>query len=152
MHKLLTLEDYWMDRDQKFRGEWVQQIQRNGAETVRRINLLVPMWLANGIELHKHPQGFGAWSSGWRPKAVNSSTPNAAVMSNHMQATAGDIFDPEGDIDEWCFLHQHIIGSPDTDLYMEHPSATKGWCHLQTVPPKSQQKFPPENRRRWFYP
>lgn len=148
-HELLTLEDYWMDRQSAYRAYWTREVQVNGAETVRRINLLVPYWVRDGVDVVRKG-AYGAWSSGWRPPSVNAATANAAPTSKHMLALAGDVFDPDGEIDDWCFANQHIL--TEFDLYMEHPSATKGWCHLQIVPPKSQAKFPPEARRRWFYP
>ena len=59
-----------------------------------------------------------------------------------MTGHAIDISDPEGDLDEWCLEHQDVLQT--IGLWMEHPSATKGWCHVQTIPPKSG--------RRCFYP
>lgn len=139
---MLTLADYWMNRDSKFRCEWTQQIQANGAETVRRINLLVPLWLADGIELEASGNGFGAWASGWRPALINAGVPNAAPKSKHMMALAGDVFDPDGVIDEWNM--DHLAELETAGLWMEHPSATKSWSHLQSVPPRSGNRV--------FYP
>ena len=48
----------------------------------------------------------------------------------------------EGEIDAWCMDHLDFLA--EAGLWLEHPSATKGWCHLQQVPPKSG--------RRVFYP
>lgn len=89
-------------------------------------------------------------TSGWRPKSVNREVPGAAKFSHHMTGRAIDLADPDGDLDEWCFDHQHIL--TELELYLEHPAATKGWCHVQTIPPKSQEGFAREDRRRWFYP
>jgi hypothetical protein len=81
-------------------------------------------------------------TSGLRTPEKNASTPNASPNSKHLQGLAIDIYDPDGDLDEWCLkclVHLEQIG-----LWLEHPSSTKGWCHLQTIPPKSG--------KRVFYP
>ena len=56
---------------------------------------------------------------------------------------------PEGgkvsiDIDEWLLTEDGQRLMADMGLWHEHPAATKGWAHLQTLPPRSG--------RRTFYP
>jgi hypothetical protein len=112
-------------------GELTDEIRANGAITVDRANQLLT---ASAFD-------FGQ-RSGWRPAATNAVIPNAAVKSKHMTGQAVDIVDDEGELDQWC------LDNPETleqiGLWQEHPSATKGWCHVQIVPPKSG--------RRVFYP
>ena len=96
-----------------------------------------------GIQLDVSPKTGTHVSSGWRPAVINEHTAGAAPNSKHITGQAVDIYDPEGALDEWCLDHA------DTDLaivglWLEHPAATKGWCHVQTVPPAS--------KRRVFYP
>lgn len=81
-------------------------------------------------------------TSGWRPVAVNARVPGAARLSNHTRCLAIDLDDPEGDLDQWCLDHLGVLKR--LGLYLEHPSSTKGWCHVQTVPPKSGNRV--------FYP
>jgi hypothetical protein len=81
-------------------------------------------------------------NSGWRPAAVNAATPGAAQFSKHMLGKAIDIADPEGDLDEWCMHYLDVL--EDIGLWQEHPASTKGWCHVQIVPPKSGNRV--------FYP
>lgn len=81
-------------------------------------------------------------TSGWRPVAVNRVVPGAALRSKHSECRAVDIADPDGDLDEWCLDNANVLAQ--IGLWLEHPSATKGWCHVQIVPPKSG--------RRVFYP
>ena len=81
-------------------------------------------------------------TSGWRPVEVNRLIPGAALRSNHTKCLAVDLADPDGDLDEWCLDNAAVL--EEVGLWQEHPAATKGWCHLQTVPPKSG--------RRVFYP
>ena len=81
-------------------------------------------------------------TSGWRPVSVNKIVPGAALYSKHTRCLAVDISDPDGDLDEWCLDNQDVL--TEIGLWLEHPAATKGWCHVQVVPPKSGNRV--------FYP
>ena len=81
-------------------------------------------------------------TSGYRTPAINAATPGAAKRSKHMTCQAIDLEDHDGDLDEWCIDNPGVLER--LGLWQEHPAATKGWCHLQTVPPMSG--------RRVFYP
>ena len=61
-----------------------------------------------------------------------------------MTCEAIDLYDPDGDLDEWLLSDAGQRAMADLGLWHEHPSATKGWAHLQTKPPRSG--------RRTFYP
>lgn len=74
-------------------------------------------------------------NSGWRPKAYNATVPGAAVNSKHITGQAIDLADPEGELDDILFKDQTILEKHQ--LFMEHPASTKGWCHLQSVAPRS---------------
>lgn len=129
---MILLDDYCMGRREKYPSEWSAEIESNATDLLDRVNAL----------LQEFGQSRGV-NSGWRPAAVNASTPNAAPKSKHMLGQAIDLADPEGDLDEWCAENDGERLKP-YGLWMEHPAATKGWCHLQSVPPKSG--------RRVFYP
>ena len=134
---MITLHDYWMGRDTQYPRELTDEIIANAMRTIERTNLLLSYFReATGDTENRHV------TSGWRPAAVNASTPNAAPRSKHMLGQAIDIADPEGDLDEWCLDTPELL--KEIGLFQEHPSATKGWCHLQIVPPRSG--------RRVFYP
>lgn len=81
-------------------------------------------------------------TSGWRPIEVNKLVPGAALFSNHTRCLAVDIADPSGDLDEWCLANPGVL--EEIGLWQEHPASTKGWCHVQTVAPKSGNRV--------FYP
>ena len=81
-------------------------------------------------------------TGGWRPPRVNATTVGAAVKSKHMTGQAVDLADPDGDLDDWCMENQDLL--QHFELWLEHPSATKNWTHLQSVPPKSGKRI--------FYP
>ena len=125
---MITLTDYWMGRDKAYPNAWSTEIEGNALDLLERVNKLLAV--------------FGedrAVNSGWRPPEVNSATPNAALKSKHMTGNAIDLADPEGDLDDWCSENDgsRLI---QYGLWMEHPSATKGWCHLQNLPPKSGKR------------
>lgn len=151
MLQRVTLDNYWMGRDKKpiYAVEVTTAIRVNAQETVHRVNALLGRMEADRVSLELHPNGTIV-SSGWRPAAINSVTLGSAIRSKHITGEACDLYDPDGLIDEWCWAHQEILAT--IDLYIEHPSATKGWCHVQIVPPKSQENIARDNRRRWFYP
>jgi len=111
--------------------ELTSAMMESAANTVNKANQL----------LERFGQSRGI-NSGWRPVEVNKLVPGAALMSNHTRCLAVDIADPEGDLDEWCLENQPILA--EIGLYLEHPASTKGWTHVQTVPPRSG--------RRVFYP
>lgn len=134
---MITTTDYWMDRDKDFPNELTDVIRENASHTVSRVNLLLTVYKKDTGD--SEPKLI---SSGWRPPQVNSKTPNAAVRSKHMTGEAIDIADPEGELDQWCM--DNLDELERIGLYLEHPSATKNWCHLQIVAPKSG--------RRVFYP
>jgi hypothetical protein len=129
---VITLQDYFMGRERTYGSELTPEYRANAARVLEAVNAL----LGEFGESRKV-------TSGWRPAAVNAKTRNAAPKSKHMTCQAIDLADPEGDLDEWCMedLGARIAKH---GLYLEHPAATKGWCHLQIVPPKSG--------RRVFYP
>mgnify|MGYP000916116052 CR=1 FL=1 len=134
---MITLADYWMGRDKTFGSALTADIVRSAEETVKRANLLLAEFRfdTKDDEIRKV-------NSGWRPPEVNAMTPGAAQRSKHMTGQAIDIADPDGNLDEWCLAHLTTLER--CGLWLEHPSATKGWCHVQIVAPRSGNRV--------FYP
>jgi hypothetical protein len=137
---MLTLEQFWMGRDRSYAAQLTAAIRADAAETLRRANLLLTRFA------HANPANTAARgvSSGWRPPEVNAATPGAAKKSNHMLGRALDIADTDGALDGWLMTPAGQIALADIGLWLEHPSSTPHWCHVQTVPPGSG--------RRVFYP
>jgi uncharacterized protein YcbK (DUF882 family) len=106
------------------------------------VNHLLEEALRGGVTLETKPDNKSLVSSGWRPPSLNAKTAGAAPNSKHMTCQALDVYDPDGDLDEWCM--ENLAKLEEAGLWLEHPSATKGWCHLQIVPPRSG--------KRVFYP
>ena len=141
---MISLADYFMGRRETFGLALTPDIERNAARTALLVGQLLDAAAAAGLVLPANPRTGTVVSSGWRPPALNAATPGAAVNSKHMTGLACDVYDPDGDLDEWLAQPAGEAALVRIGLWIEHPSATKGWCHLQTVPPRSG--------RRVFYP
>lgn len=76
-------------------------------------------------------------TSGYRTQQANTAA-GGATKSRHMEARAIDLSDPDGKLDEFCMANLDLLES--LGLYLEHPSATKGWTHLQILPPRSGKR------------
>lgn len=139
---MITIEQYFMPpRDRVYANELTPAIRANAAETVARINLLISVLSAAGVSQPINPATKSPVSSGWRPARINVQA-HGAVNSKHMTGQACDLYDPDGDIDEWALTHPDVLAK--IGLWQEHPAATKGWAHFQTVAPRSGNRV--------FYP
>lgn len=67
-------------------------------------------------------------SSGFRPSAVNASTPGSAKVSLHMSCRAIDISDPDGKLD--ALIESRDDLKKKYGLWQEDKASTKGWAHL----------------------
>ncbi len=138
----VTVSQYYMGRDKLYADELTEILKLNAQEIVQRSNMLLTDLTVDGVVLELHPLTKSIISSGWRPQRVNLATANSAPRSKHMTCQAIDIYDPEGSVDDWCM--ENLSKLEMAELWLEHPSATKGWSHWQTIPPKSG--------KRVFYP
>ena len=78
-------------------------------------------------------------SSGYRPDHYNTAAGGAA-HSPHLTCEAIDLHDSDGSIKHKLQSNVHIL--EEYQLYMEMPSHTPSWCHLQTRPTKSRVFIP----------
>ena len=123
---MITVEQFLMGRKEGLTADLLS----NAQETVEKVNQLLDYF------------GFNRKvTSGYRPASVNASV-GGAKKSNHMLCKACDLEDTDGKLDNWCMSNQDKLAQ--VGLWLEHPSATKGWCHVQTVAPKSGNRV--------FYP
>lgn len=141
---MITIADYFMGRREKYPLALTPDIEREALRTVDLANKLLTQAQTYGVTVDIHPVNKSPVSSGWRPPEVNAATPNAAVRSKHMTGQAIDIYDPDGDLDEWLMTGEGQAALVALGLWHESPSATKGWAHVQTIPPRSG--------RRTFFP
>jgi len=136
---MITLSEFYMGRDKAFASELTEEIRTNAAETVRRINAFLDLFYTHNPKAYKRTV-----NSGWRPPAVNARTKKAAKKSKHMMCLACDLSDDDELLDKWCMSANGRKAMETIGLWLEHPSATPRWCHLQTVPPNSGNRV--------FYP
>lgn len=142
---MITLEQYWMGRDKLYPHKLGSDIKANALRTVAQVNQFLALAAAQGkVDFELHPVNKSLVSSGWRPSEINSGITNAKPRSNHIMAKACDVYDPDGDIDNWAITKAGLRALEQCGLWLEHPSATRTWCHLQIVSPRSG--------RRVFYP
>ncbi len=130
---MITLEQFWMTRDRAYASELTDAIRRDAAETVRRANALI----ASFVRANPANTAVRGVASGWRPSAVNAATPGAAKKSNHMLGRALDITDRDGALDAWLITLSGQAALTQIGLWIEHPSATPNWSHVQIIPPAS---------------
>lgn len=138
----LSTEQYFSQHLSGHESELTDEIRNNAADLVEKQNKLIDALIQDDVQLKLNPATGTLYTSGWRPASVNASIPGAAVFSNHMTGNAGDLYDPHGEIDDWCMAHQNFLAS--IGLWLEHPAATKGWSHTQRVAPRSGNRV--------FYP
>ena len=142
---MVTLKDYFRDFRERYPLEMTPAIEGNALRTVDLVSQLLARALKAGVLLEIHPETKTYLSSGWRPPSYNAKVKNAAVKSKHMTGEAADIYDPnDGDLDNWLMSKPGQKAMVELGLWHEHPSATKGWAHVQTRPPNSGN--------RTFYP
>lgn len=141
---MITLTDFWMGRDRTHGTQLSTDIRRNADTTVEQVNKLLVLAKTAGVTFETNPRTGSLIASGWRPPDINAGTPGAAAKSKHMTGQACDVYDPDGDLDDWLMTDDGQRALKDLGLWMEHPSATKGWAHVQTVPPRSGHRV--------FYP
>lgn len=107
-----------------FPAELTEAIHAAAEDTVARCNQLLDAF-GESREVN----------SGWRPPEINAHTPGASRTSYHMTGQACDLHDPAGDLGFWCLDHLDTL--QQLGLWLEYPSSTPGWCHVQTVAPRS---------------
>ncbi len=139
---MITLEAYWMGRDETHAGELTPVIRDNAQRTVTRWRALLEIAEKHGVA---PPIGGWCWASGWRPAGVNAATAGAAANSKHLTGEAGDVRDTTT-----RSLATWVLGNLDIaeaiGLWFERPQWTPTWVHGQIVPPRSGKRvFIPNN-------
>jgi Peptidase M15 len=130
---MIELSQFYMGRDKTHALILGSDLRANAARTVEAANKLLT--LAKGAGVQIKPGQWGMVRSGWRPPDINGTTAGASKTSLHMQCLAIDLEDVDGSLDKWCFANQNVLR--DLALWLEDPSATPTWCHVQLKPPGS---------------
>jgi len=136
MRDQITPAEFYKGRDAQYPLDLTEEIKAFGRETLRRANSLLDVFYSANPQAHRR-----SCNSGWRPPIINASVPNAAPKSKHMLAQAIDIEDDDGCLDAWCMSPEGRSAMIQIGLWLESPSSTPRWCHLQIVAPASGNRI-----------
>jgi hypothetical protein len=137
---MIIADDYYMSRDAKYPSELTEEIREHVAELLGRVNLLLSWAYADNVRpALDHATGTHV-ASGWRPRAVNDATSNAAASSKHLTGEGIDLRDNgTRDLAQWCLKNEESL--TEIGLWMERPQWCPTWVHLQIVPPGSRRRY-----------
>jgi len=125
---MITKDEVLMGREKTYSSEYTEEISNNIDK------LLIPL---NKLRIaYGNPMKV---SSGWRPPSLNKKIKNAATKSNHCLGLACDFEDKDNKLMLWLWNNLQLLEK--LGLYWEDPQYTKGWVHLQIVPPKSGNRI-----------
>jgi uncharacterized protein YcbK (DUF882 family) len=113
--------EYFMGRDKSHSQDLTEEVKANADNLLNRVNALL-------ADLNWPSPAYV--SSGWRPPSINASVANSAKRSHHMSGRAMDIKDPDGRLAKAILERPELLEKHG--LWMEDPSFTKGWVHLDT--------------------
>lgn len=126
---MITLEAYFMFRREQYESEYKPEFEDNARFLLDKVNkLLADLKYENPIV-----------SSGWRPPSYNKKVVGAAKGSHHQTGHAIDIKDMDGRLRN-LILREEFMGESLLavyELYLEDPTFTPTWIHLQDIPPRS---------------
>lgn len=115
--------------------DWTFERQKAAMTLLDKVNALCGEMQSDGLVMQINPatrsQISGKTLGGFRPQDATQGAPN----SSHKQGQGIDLFDPKGTIDAWCVANQERLAHHG--IYIEHPDATQGWCHMTTRAPRS---------------
>jgi hypothetical protein len=76
-------------------------------------------------------------TSGYRPEKINKAV-GGRPNSLHMTCQACDFDDRTGQLAVFCLTNLNVLAT--CGLWIESPKYTKGWIHMQSMPPKSGRR------------
>lgn len=104
-------------------------------EHVTNINILIPK-INELLERYNRPVPM---NSGYRTVEDQKRINPKAMKSKHMEGAAIDLGDRDHNLRYFILNNVKIL--EELDLYMEDPSHTATWIHLQIIPPKSKRRI-----------
>ena len=130
---MITIEQYF--------GRWINHPDATPARKDNANKLLKAvsaLWFAaeqSGVVFRDNPHTeccvSGETYGGFRPQ----SCAQGATHSSHKEGLAVDIYDPKGEVDDWCIGNLKRL--EECGIYIEAPSSTAGWSHWTIHPPAS---------------
>lgn len=121
---MITRREYLMGRDALY--PLSQELEANLLNLLGRLNMLRTFYGRPMIV-----------TSGYRPKKINDSV-GGKPKSKHITCQACDFDDRNGVLSAFCLSNLEILER--CELWMEDPTYTLGWVHLQSVAPKSGKR------------
>jgi uncharacterized protein YcbK (DUF882 family) len=121
-----------MGRDVTHANELIPQIRTNAEQLLEKVNgLLIQLEVA-----------IPRVTSGWRPPSINRKA-GGATRSLHIEGKAIDLEDFRGHLAYYIIQSHHLLEA--YGLWLEFPSATPGWVHLDMGrrSPRSVRTFLP---------
>ena len=118
--------------------DWTPKRQANARMLVLTVNAMIAVAENDGVDFPINPktgsQISGNTFGGFRPQSCPQGAPN----SNHKEGLGVDLYDPDNEIDAWMLANEDVLEK--LGIWIESPSATPSWAHLQTVPPRSGRR------------
>lgn len=125
---MITLKDYYKGRDKQYSKDLTDNVRTNAEKLLLKVNEM----------LSRFGQDRGV-NSGWRPYSLQMEINPRAPNSKHVTGDAIDLEDRDGKLKEWCVFYLHHL--EELGLWLEHPSATPTWVHVQQKPPGSGKRI-----------
>lgn len=125
-YKYFTREEYTKGRDKAAPLDSIQEVNLDELLTV----------------MDKFRESYGkalVTSSGYRPSNINAAV-GGSKKSSHLTCQAVDFVDKDGSLAKFCLENMELL--EELGLYLENPSYTKGWVHLQTKKTKNNPFIP----------
>lgn len=104
-------------------------------EQMSNMNTLIPK-INDLLDLYKKPTKV---NSGYRSETDQARINPKAPHSEHLVCGAVDLADPDLNLRYWCLTHLDVLAK--LGLWMEDPSHTLHWVHLQIKEPKSGHRI-----------
>ncbi len=122
----ISVEQYLMNRT---------TMDKLSDEQVRNLNTLIPK-INELLERYNRPVTM---NSGYRSPEDQMRINPKAPHSKHIECAAIDIGDKDHNFRYWTLMHLNYL--IELGLFMEDPSHTPTWIHLQCIPPKSGKQI-----------
>lgn len=135
----ISKSELTMGRETTYKSDYTREVSSNLDVLCNKINVIrtaygKPMTVA----------------SGWRPRALNDLTANAAKNSKHITGLAVDIVDKDGQLWNWCMNNLQLISM--LGLYLEDKRYTANWVHFGIGAPSSLKRIFKPNSKPAPYP
>ena len=132
---MITLSDYF--------GVWknhkdlTDEVRINALMLLKKVNALIVDYGAktgNDLSVNPKTKSFvsGETGGGFRPQDY----PVGASKSSHKVGMGIDIYDRDDKLKNWLVKNKEFLVKHE--LYMENPSFTDSWTHLQSRPTKNR--------------